>query len=653
MKKAAFRYQLLCLIWYSCLSLSAQVPEKIALLVGCGDYPASSGWGKLNAAGDIRIVSNALIAQGFQEKNIYSIREEEATRQGILTAIRELLIARARPGDIVFFHFSGHGQQVWDDNGDEMDGYDEAIVPYDSPKAFVKQVYEGERLIRDDELAALFRELRYILGKEGHLMVLMDACHSGSGTRGSRLSRGTDIIMADAPYIEMQVNQPESTHTLVREMADESTGMASMIAFFSCSPQETSWEYVDEAGNMYGLMSFAFSKCFSNLGQEATYRGLLDKIQVFVSAEHQSQTPQAEGDLDRRLLDGKILGRPDYGEVREILTSRSCQVNAGQLRGWNAGSTVVFFPVDVRDTAGLAPLAFGTVISADLLTSLVHLDRDLSDQQMSHSWVHLREMNYGLLKASLRIELPEGPLKEQLLANLPAAPYIELTGNNENLRLSLNTAKDSVELIANGGDLLIRWSVHAGSDRIVRACWQRTADWLRANFLRSIEMEDRDIRYAVTFLPAGNGQPYNDTNGLVQWQVGDTMRIQVENLGSKPFYFHILDIQPDHQVNLITGDRPASDCYLLPNAAWISPVMNIGLPAGREVLKIFATRQPLDLSQVIRSRGASIRSDTSRHHPLEILMAHAEVSGVSYRGEVLRMPAGAGAISSLVAWIVE
>jgi hypothetical protein len=56
---------------------------------------------------------------------------------------------------------------------------------------------------------------------------------------------------------------------------------------------------------------------------------------------------------------------------------------------------------------------------------------------------------------------------------------------------------------------------------------------------------------------------------------------------------------------------------------------------------------------VIQSRGVSVKSETTRYHPLEILMAHAYESGAYARGNTLRMPAGAGAVSSMVAWIVE
>ena len=37
----------------------------------------------------------------------------------------------AKPNDSLFLHYSGHGGQQWDENGDEEDGMDEYICPVD------------------------------------------------------------------------------------------------------------------------------------------------------------------------------------------------------------------------------------------------------------------------------------------------------------------------------------------------------------------------------------------------------------------------------------------------------------------------------------------------------------------------------------------
>lgn len=56
------------------------------------------------------------------------------TRANIIRAMH-WLVAGAQPNDSLFFHFSGHGSQTPDLDGDEEDGFDETILPVDFKQA--------------------------------------------------------------------------------------------------------------------------------------------------------------------------------------------------------------------------------------------------------------------------------------------------------------------------------------------------------------------------------------------------------------------------------------------------------------------------------------------------------------------------------------
>lgn len=190
------------LIWCMLLSEALAQTQRHALLIGIGNYPANGGWRKTNAQNDLALIGETLKTQGFSAENILTLKDSAATQKGILRVWEEQFLPRIQKGDVVYFQFSGHGQQVADNNGDELDGYDEAIVPYDSPLRYKAGVYQGENLIRDDDLNRLFTDLRKKLGPSGHLMVVLDACHSGTGTRGMSPSRGTDQPMASVEHIQ-------------------------------------------------------------------------------------------------------------------------------------------------------------------------------------------------------------------------------------------------------------------------------------------------------------------------------------------------------------------------------------------------------------------------------------------------------------------
>ena len=108
-------------------SLHAQ-SSRHALLVGVGHYPVSSGWEQLAADNDVELIQHTLLNQNFAAANIATLTDQQATKSAILRAIRSQLALKVKPGGLAVFHFSGHGQQLCDNNGDESDGLDEALV---------------------------------------------------------------------------------------------------------------------------------------------------------------------------------------------------------------------------------------------------------------------------------------------------------------------------------------------------------------------------------------------------------------------------------------------------------------------------------------------------------------------------------------------
>ena len=128
------------------LSVCVVNATKRALVIGIGNYPTESGWAKINGDKDIPLVREILLTNGFSAQNIVELANEEATCDGITKQI-ENLITKAQTGDVIYLHFSGHGQQVTDLNGDEEEGFDEAWIPIDAQFSFAKGKYEGENHI--------------------------------------------------------------------------------------------------------------------------------------------------------------------------------------------------------------------------------------------------------------------------------------------------------------------------------------------------------------------------------------------------------------------------------------------------------------------------------------------------------------------------
>ncbi|TKB89774.1 MAG: caspase family protein [Nitrospira sp.] len=153
---------------------------KRAVLIGINKYqvPGSDLNGCVN---DVKNLSGALKTYyGFQDKDITTLTDLKATKKAMQAAIQKL-IKSGKKGDVLLLHYSGHGSNVPDDNGDEADHRDEILCPTD---------LDWKDTLRDDWLRKTFNKLR----KGVSLTVIMDCCHSGSITRA--------ITPPDAPIRE-------------------------------------------------------------------------------------------------------------------------------------------------------------------------------------------------------------------------------------------------------------------------------------------------------------------------------------------------------------------------------------------------------------------------------------------------------------------
>lgn len=170
------------LIMLLTLSLPTFAADR-ALIVGLGEY-ADPAWAKINGDNDLLYVRRMLVDAGYTD--ITSLANASATKEAIVGAINDLA-RRCRPGDKVYFHFSGHGQLITDLDGDEAlrrndaSGWEQSLVPYDAYMSYC-DADRGEKHISDDELSALLATVRRGIGAKGELVAVIDACHSGDAT---------------------------------------------------------------------------------------------------------------------------------------------------------------------------------------------------------------------------------------------------------------------------------------------------------------------------------------------------------------------------------------------------------------------------------------------------------------------------------------
>jgi len=242
---------------------TSHAAEKRALLIGISDYPRAKGnpeleWNDIHGANDVTAIAATLKKQDFRTT---SLTNSKATAANIREALRRLE-ASAGIGDLIYIHFSGHGQAVEDISGDEADGWDEAIIPYDARIKYLKGVYEGQNHILDDELELYLTAIRGKIGPQGFLYVVLDACHMGGASRGDEededevFVRGTDRGFSPSgkryvPKIDRRGN--------MRVTANGPT-LSDICILEACRAYQTNAE-INQGGKYYGPLTFYINHC--------------------------------------------------------------------------------------------------------------------------------------------------------------------------------------------------------------------------------------------------------------------------------------------------------------------------------------------------------------------------------------------------------
>lgn len=248
----------LCLMLVAILLSSAAVAQrKRAFLVGISHYDtALTGyqWNNINGVEDINLLNPVLQKQGF---SITTLSDRQATFDNIVRQITQLT-NKTKKGDIVYLHFSTHGQPVEDLNGDEKDGWDESIVPIDAYKIYKKGVYEGQKHLTDDLLNKYIKKLREKIGPSGFLYVVIDACHAGTSSRANdETTRGTHVgFTYNNKVFKPSISKKSHYHI------EASAKMSNVLFIEACRPDQVNTE-IKVDGKRYGPLSYNIAQVLS------------------------------------------------------------------------------------------------------------------------------------------------------------------------------------------------------------------------------------------------------------------------------------------------------------------------------------------------------------------------------------------------------
>jgi hypothetical protein len=274
---------------------------KRALIIGINRYRID-GADLRGCVNDVKNMQAVLTRYyGFGRREIKVLSDFAATTAAMKAGI-QALVRGARKGDVLLLHYSGHGANVPDKNGDEADRRDEILCPTD---------LDWKKPLLDDWLRRTFDRLPAGVS----LSVIMDCCHSGTNTRV--------LLPPDAPVIPRYLPNPwdmmavESGRKLrgkvvgrlrassparrKRDVVD--TDIPEML-ITGCRDTQTSADaYI--GGSYNGALTYSLVRSIKEGNGRLTYRQLHDDTMKRLRQGRFDQVPQLESrrrNFDRLFL---------------------------------------------------------------------------------------------------------------------------------------------------------------------------------------------------------------------------------------------------------------------------------------------------------------------------------------------------------------
>ncbi|HEY7502318.1 MAG TPA: caspase family protein [Vicinamibacterales bacterium] len=625
------------------VSTTPQLPKtKIALIVAIGTY-ADGGWNNLATANDEKAIRSALKRQGFLDADIRTLADQEANAPAIVSAFRESLIKRAQASKtptVAVFHFSGHGHRITDDNGDEPDGYDEVLVPFDAPHD-PPATYTGEKHIRDDQLNELIRALRVAVGPQGDVVVSLDSCYSGSGAR-------SDMATAQARGEIKPIGPPQGGRQGVDLASgfDEPPGAlaataAPYVVLSAAGHAERAWETSNTDHTAIGSLSLALSRALQAAGTETTYRALFDDVKRRMAAVVVN-TPQIEGTQDREIFGGAaITQQPFYTILAFDPPTGRARLEHGTLAGLFTGTRVAVHPAGTAIPRPENAIATGTV-TASPTESIVDLENIVDPSKVAAGWMFVTEQTFGSLRAVVKIDgVPNAAWVAPLTKALTAQPFVSVGAASPDFLVTQDPKSPSQVFLREASDArVLLGPLDPADGALPDSIASRVKYAMHNRYLRSLSMTSPGINASIEMMPCElactktpfgqkcdcvkdlDRQLFQPPGGDLTLALGDGFRFRLRNLGTQSVFVSVLDLLPNGDLTLLWPDvkHNGDDNKLLPGADFVIPQpWRAAPPTGVEVFKLVASLGQVDFRPIV-SNG--FRSQNARG-PLDNLFVDA------------------------------
>lgn len=584
-----------------------------ALLVGIDAYPDA----RHRLAGCCNDVTElaALLKERLTPASLQmtTLLDADATRAAVVDAFRARLGIAAK-GDTALFYYAGHGSRerapevFW---ASEPDRLDETIVLVDSRG-------EDGWDLADKELAALIRPLA---ARGVHVLVILDCCHSGSGTRAQ--TSGTRPRVRRFPA-DVRARPIESFLPEVQALAAGSASGSGWslgrdnahILMAACSEDEEASEHFAE-GQTFGAFTYFLLEALRQSPGQQSYRELGASVRARVTANVNRQEPQLEttsdAELDRAFLGGALLARTN--SFTASFVAQEWWINGGRIHGVaqpsgaDSSHFALFEP-------GADALTMGAVASATAIASATVVDVARSRLAVTRGALDTTKTYKAVM---ISAPLPQRRVRFTGTPSDVAAARLALSRSALLAEAAPGTDAD-FELVCGPGDLRIK----SAASGVELAAAERTAP----SAIQSLEQITRWRHFAELENPLSTIAADELTVEVLDGKAGEArldgahvtltalrengkltpqrFRIRFQNRGQRTLYVGMLALDELYSCtpDLITAgviklDPGSGPAYALDGRALAGQVPQAlrdeGRTESRDIIKIIVSTEPFDV----------------------------------------------------------
>jgi hypothetical protein len=579
-----------------------------------------------------------------------------------------------KPGDFVYIHYSGHGSQTADLNGDERSGQDQTWVSYGARKGESEDKNNFDVL--DDEINSWLAKL---YTKTDQVVFVSDSCHSATVSRGeASVARALKIDDRSHPLGKQKYAQA-AKHLGVRVGA--------------ARDHESAIEFRTEDDKFYGVFTWFWVQALQQVRAGETWNDVFKRASTQVTTWRGGvQYPQLEGERSRQVIGGGFIPMPPTIPIIKI-DGDTVTIQAGILSGVTVDSVYRLYVPDRSDTHP-SPLPGGDPQNLPTLT-ITEVKTFVSSGKTEGTFKkgdlvveESHAYHFPPIKIYVDTDYPDGQDKPLLQAIRSAfqvrpdktspLPAYSLTDDPQQAEIHLYLLRPKLEggqYVYEASDVLPKsfpeqspevWVLSpehrllydnlripfddAAPDRGLKVLRDNLNKLARIRELKALSSpRDSKLKVAVDVYqlsPVAScqegpdcisvpGLGFHRKSGPYRFQEleggifpkGEIFTFTLLNESKDDYYCYLLNISPDGTVAAIFPDLEAGAEYAVVKAEEVRDLISeVGLLAdlpGEETIKLIVSSQPIDIS-VLETAGFQQRGgEKGCFNPLERLLVNA------------------------------